>query len=57
MKSVEYDQLPNCDDRIVVAVPSNLKRQIFAVATKRGIPASLLVRQALAAVMEEPQAA
>ena len=57
MKSAAYDQLPNCDDRIVVAVPSDLKRQIFAVATKRGIPASLLVRQAIAAVMDEPQAA
>ena len=57
MKSAKFDQMPNCDERLVVAVPSDLKAKVFAVATKRGLPASTLIRQALQVVMDEPRAA
>nr|WP_295889295.1 hypothetical protein [uncultured Devosia sp.] len=57
MKSDKFDQLPNCDERLVVAVPTEVKARLFRVATERGLPASVLIRQALAAVMDEPRAA
>ena len=57
MKSDKFDQLPNCDERLTVAVPAETKQRLFAVATKRGLPASVLLRQAIAAVMDEPCAA
>lgn len=57
MKSDKFDQLPNCDERLVVAVPTEVKARLFAIATKRGLPASVLIRQAIAAVTDEPRAA
>ena len=57
MKSEKFDQLPNCDERLVVAVPTEVKARLFRVATERGLPASVLIRQALAAVMDGPRAA
>ena len=57
MKSLKFDQLPNCDERLVVAVPAELKAKVFAVATQRGLPASVLLRQAITALTDEPRAA
>jgi hypothetical protein len=57
MKSTRYDQTPVHDERLVIAVPAEVKRHIFAIATKRGMPASVLIRQALAALTDEPRAA
>lgn len=57
MKSIKFDQLPNCDERLVVAVPADLKARIFATATQRGLPASVLLRQAIQALADEPFAA
>jgi hypothetical protein len=47
MKSA-YDQTPNMDERLVVAVPAAMKARVFEVATERGLPASVLLRQAIA---------
>lgn len=49
MKSTKFDQLPNCDERLVVAVPAALKAKVFANATRRGLSASIVVREALVA--------
>lgn len=57
MKSGKFDQLPNLDERLVVAVPTETKAQLFALAAKRGISTSMLIRQALAVVVDEPRAA
>ena len=57
MKSERFAQLPNCDERLVVAVPSDVKARLFRVATERGLPASALIREALAVVMDGPRAA
>lgn len=57
MKSAKFDQTPNCDERLTVAIPAATKQRLFAVATARGLPASVLLRQAIAAVMDEPRAA
>ena len=57
MKSAKFEQTPNCDERLVIAVPSDLKAKVFAVATRRGLPASVMLRQVILALTDEPQAA
>ena len=49
MKSSRFDQRPNFEERLTVAIPADLKAKVFAAATRRGLPASILVREALAA--------
>lgn len=49
MKSTKFDQLPNCDERLIVALPADLKAKVFANATRRGLSASTVVREALIA--------
>ena len=49
MKSTKFSQLPNLDETLTVAVPADLKAKVFAHATRRGLPASFVVREALLA--------
>jgi hypothetical protein len=49
MKSTRFDQQPNFEERLTVAIPADLKAKVFAHATRRGLPASIVVREALAA--------
>jgi len=51
MKSTRFDQRPNFEERLTVAIPAELKAKVFALATRRGLPASYVVRDALAAAI------
>jgi hypothetical protein len=53
MKSTKFDQNPNFEERLTVAIPADLKAKVFASATRRGLPASFVVREALMAIIEE----
>lgn len=52
MKSTKFDQRPNLEERLTVAIPADLKAKVFASATRRGLPASIVVREALIAFTE-----
>ena len=56
MKS-PFDPTPTNDAKLIVALPTDLKRRVFEHATARGIPASLFVRQAIAAATQTAKAA
>lgn len=56
MKS-KYATVPAHDERLNIVLPATLKRQVFETAASRGIPASQLIRQAIAAVTYEACAA
>src|SRR5690554_4063334 len=45
MKSTKFDQRPNFEERLTVAIPADLKAKVFASATRRGLPASIVVRE------------
>jgi hypothetical protein len=49
MKSIKFEQRPNFEERLTVAIPADLKAKVFAHATRRGLPASFIVREALLA--------
>lgn len=49
MKSTKFEQRPNLEERLTVAIPADLKAKVFANATRRGLPASIVVREALVA--------
>lgn len=49
MKSIKFDQSPNFEERLTVAIPADLKAKVFANATRRGLSASTVVREALIA--------
>jgi predicted DNA-binding protein len=53
MKSAKFDQSPNMDERLVIAVPTELKARVYAAAIRRGLPASVLLRQAVNAFIEK----
>lgn len=57
MNRSKYSNPEIMDERLTVAVPAETKAKIFAVANKRGLPASLLMRQAIIAYISEPRAA
>ena len=57
MNRSKYSNPEVMDERLTVAVPADTKAKIFAVANKRGLPASLLMRQAIDAFLEELRAA
>jgi len=57
MNRSKYSNPEVMDERLTVAVPADTKAKIFAVANKRGLPASLLMRQAIIAFIDEPRAA
>ena len=57
MNRSKYSHPEQMDERLTVAVPAETKAKIFAVANKRGLPASLLMRQAIDAFLEELRAA
>ncbi|SFD00493.1 ribbon-helix-helix protein, CopG family [Devosia psychrophila] len=57
MNRSKYSNPEVMDERLTVAVPANTKAKIFAIANKRGLPASLLMRQAIDAFLAEPRAA
>ncbi|MCR6671467.1 hypothetical protein [Devosia ginsengisoli] len=52
MKSTKFDQSPNFEERLTIAIPADLKAKVFASATRRGLPASIVVREALIAFTE-----
>ena len=56
MKSTKFDQRPNFEERLTVAIPADLKAQVFALATRRGLPVSFVVRDALVAITNEKAA-
>jgi len=53
MKSTKFSQLPNLDETLTVAVPADLKARVFESATRRGLPASILIREALSVYTTE----
>lgn len=57
MNRSKYSQPGQMDERLTVAVPAETKARVFEAASKRGLPVSLFVRQALAAAIQEPRAA
>lgn len=57
MNRSKYSNPEQMDERLTVAVPAETKAKIFEAANKRGLPASLFVRQAISAAINEPQAA
>ena len=57
MNRSKYSNPQVMDERLTVAVAADTKAKIFAVANKRGLPASLLMRQAIDAFLEELRAA
>ncbi len=56
MKSTKFDQRPNFEERLTVAIPADLKAKVFALATRRGLPASFVVRDALVAITNDKAA-
>jgi predicted DNA binding CopG/RHH family protein len=57
MNRSKYSNPELMDERLTVAVPAETKAMVFEAASKRGLPASLFIRQAIAAAMDEPRAA
>lgn len=57
MNHSKYSNPEQMDERLTVAVPADTKAKIFEVANRRGLPASLLIRQAIMAALDEPRAA
>lgn len=57
MNRSKYSNPAPMDERLTVAVPAETKAKIFKAASTRGLPASLLMRQAIIAYLEEPKAA
>lgn len=53
----KYATVPAHDERLNIVLPATLKRQVFEKAASQGIPASQLIRQAIAAVASEALAA
>lgn len=57
MNHSKYSNPEQMDERLTVAVPAETKARVFEAANKRGLPASLFIRQAINAAINEPQAA
>lgn len=57
MNRSKYSNPDQMDERLTVAVPAETKAKIFEAANKRGLPASLLMRQAIQAYISDPKAA
>lgn len=57
MNRSKYSNPDQMDERLTVAVPADIKAKVFKAANERGLPASLFIRQAIAAAMDEPHAA
>ena len=57
MKSIKFEQRPNYEERLTIAIPADLKAKVFATATRRGLPASIVVREALVAFTQSQAAA
>jgi hypothetical protein len=45
----KYPVAPLHDERLNIVLPAPLKRSLFESAARRGLPASMLVREALVA--------
>lgn len=48
----KYPAAPLHDERFNIVLPAPLKRRLFETAAKRGLPASIVVRQALATFID-----
>lgn len=57
MNRSKYSNPDQMDERLTVAVPADIKAKVFKAANERGLPASLFIRQAIAAAIQETRAA
>jgi hypothetical protein len=57
MNKSKYSNPNLMDERLTIAVPADTKAQVFKAANARGLPASLFIRQAIAAAIQESRAA
>ena len=48
MKPQKYPRRAHLDDRIELAITSDLKERAYVVAAKKGLPAAEFIRQAIA---------
>lgn len=57
MNRSKYSQPSQMDERLTVAVAPETKAKIFELASKQGLPASLFIRQAINAAIQQTRAA
>ncbi|MCW5720022.1 MAG: hypothetical protein KIS86_02660 [Devosia sp.] len=53
----KYPTAPLHTERLDIVLPAHLKHQLFETAAQRGMSASLVVREALAAFVDNQRAA
>lgn len=57
MNRSKYSNPDQMDERLTIAVPADTKAKVFKTANERGLPASLFIRQAIAAAIQETRVA
>jgi predicted DNA-binding protein len=53
----KYPTAPLHNERLDIVLPAKLKRRLFETAARRGLPAAMVVREALAATLDAHRAA